>query len=157
MLPSPAELCERSRFYLEAARDTTDTEAKRRFAACALILAQVAEAIERNKGAADANAAGLARVIADALATAREAPSDERRAVTVAIAAREVVTPDPHADIRAWRLRAAELRATADQFAVPSAQESLRRTATNYERRADMVEAAMAGTPTAPDERKQTG
>jgi hypothetical protein len=84
MLPSPAELCERSRFYLEAARDAVDAATKRRFAACAFVLAQVAEAIERDKQGADANAAGLARVIADALAAVREAPSDEPQAGAIA-------------------------------------------------------------------------
>jgi hypothetical protein len=37
-------------------------------------------------------------------------------------------------EIRQWRLRAAELRAIADQFHVPSAQDGLRRVAEVYER-----------------------
>jgi hypothetical protein len=71
MLPSPGELRERSRFYLEIARDATDAEAKRRVAECALILAQIAEAIERDKQGAETNAAQLARKIADAVAAVR--------------------------------------------------------------------------------------
>ena len=155
MLPSPAELCERSRFYLEAARDAVDAATKRRFAACAFVLAQVAEAIERDKQGADANGAGLARVIADALAAVREAPSDEPQAG--AIAAEEGPISKKRANIRAWRLRAEELRATAEQFAVPLARESLRRAAAHYDRRADIADASLEGRSPAAEEKKETG
>jgi DNA-binding winged helix-turn-helix (wHTH) protein len=50
MLPTPEELRERSRQLREAARKTTDDTAKRRLVADALILAQVAEGIERERG-----------------------------------------------------------------------------------------------------------
>jgi hypothetical protein len=46
-----------------------------------------------------------------------------------------------------WRMRAEELRATADQFEVPSAQESLRRAVANYDKLADHAEALLIGRP----------
>ena len=42
MLPSPAELRERSRFYGDAARDATETDTKDRRIDCAFVLALVA-------------------------------------------------------------------------------------------------------------------
>ena len=42
--------------------------------------------------------------------------------------------------IEAWRRRAVELRATADNFKVPSAQRTLNRAAANYEQMADHAE-----------------
>jgi hypothetical protein len=48
-------------------------------------------------------------------------------------------------DIRALRMRAEELRAVADQFIVPSAQDSLRRAAANYDKLADHAAAQLAG------------
>jgi hypothetical protein len=42
-------------------------------------------------------------------------------------------------------MRAEELRTTADQFEMPSAQESLRRAAANYEKIADHAEALLTG------------
>ena len=54
--------------------------------------------------------------------------------------------------IKAWRRRAAELRATADNFAVPSAQEALRRAATELDAMADDAQAAMASKPRRPGE-----
>jgi hypothetical protein len=143
MLPSLAELRERSRFHRDAAREATDTETRRRHAACAFLLAQIAEAIERDKEGAQANAVQLARMIADAVAAAGGAPP-------TAIA-REI--NHERSRISGWRMRAEELRATADRFNVPSAQASLRRAAENYERRADIAEAVLEGKPTTPDEK----
>jgi hypothetical protein len=54
--------------------------------------------------------------------------------------------------IKAWRRRAAELRATADSFTVPSAQEALRQAATDLDAMADHAEAALTGKPLRPDE-----
>jgi len=68
-------------------------------------------------------------------------------------AAKERAVADERRRIRALRLRAEELRATADQFVVPSAQETLRRTAANYDRRANVAEAMLKGRPTAPGEK----
>ena len=141
MLPSPAVLRERSRFYLDAARHATDTETKRRFAVCAFVVAQVAEAHEHDEQGADAMS-----VIADALAAAPGArssvPHDEERAKS-----------DLHARIKWLRMRAQELRATAANFVVPSAQEPLRRAAANYEEMAEHAEALLTGKPRAPGEK----
>src|SRR5262249_23297596 len=49
--------------------------------------------------------------------------------------------------VTAWRLRAVEMRAIADQFSVPSVQETLRRTAANYEQMADHAEALLTDKP----------
>jgi hypothetical protein len=40
-------------------------------------------------------------------------------------------------------MRAEELRTTADQFSVPSAQEALRRAAANYDKMADNAQARL--------------
>jgi DNA-binding response OmpR family regulator len=91
----------------------------------------------------------LAR-IAETLAAARRTSSDDLRAGTTA--ANERVVGDQKTRIRAWRRRAEELRTTADNFVVPSAQESLRRAAANYDQRANHVEAMLEGRPPAPEE-----
>jgi hypothetical protein len=145
MLPSPAELRERSRFYREAARDATETHTKDRRINCAFVLAQVAQMIERDKQGADANAVRLARMLADVLAETRKAPSDLPHADT--IATKERAISDLRERIRAWRMRAEKLRATADRFPVPSAQGSLREAAANYEQRADAAEAKLESRP----------
>jgi hypothetical protein len=49
--------------------------------------------------------------------------------------------------IKRWRQRAEELRTVADQFVIPSAGETMRRTANNYERLADNAEALLEGRP----------
>ena len=49
--------------------------------------------------------------------------------------------------IKRWRQRAEELRLVADQFAIPSAQETMRRTARSYEQLADHAEALLEGRP----------
>lgn len=66
-------------------------------------------------------------------------PSDEKRTVS-----------SEHARIKAWRRRAEELRTTADNFVVPSAQEALRRAAANYDLTADAAEARLTDKPKAP-------
>lgn len=53
-------------------------------------------------------------------------------------------------NIRRWRARAEELRAVADQFTIPSAQEGLRRAAANYEKLADHAEARLTDGPLPP-------
>jgi hypothetical protein len=52
--------------------------------------------------------------------------------------------------IKAWRRRAAQLRATADNFTIPSAQEALRRAATDLDAMADDAEAVLTGKPQRP-------
>jgi RNA polymerase sigma-70 factor, ECF subfamily len=49
--------------------------------------------------------------------------------------------------IRRWRLRAEEIRTTAEQFTDPTARRSLETAAANYERLAAHTEAVLAGTP----------
>ena len=75
--------------------------------------------------------AGLAKRI-EVRAAVRGTPSDKPNP----IASKEAT--DEHAQIKRWRLKAEVLRTAADQFAVPSGQESLRRAAANYERLADV-------------------
>lgn len=68
MLPTPAKLREQSQLYREAARTVADLAQRRRFAACALTLAQVAEASEREGEAGDgAKRAQYERLLAQAL------------------------------------------------------------------------------------------
>jgi len=54
---------------------------------------------------------------------------------------------DRREQIKRWRLRAEEIRTTAEQFADPTARRSLNAAAANYERMANHVEARLAGTP----------
>jgi hypothetical protein len=56
---------------------------------------------------------------------------------------------DARRQIRAWRLRAAELRAMADDFDVPSVQEALRRAADNYDGLAERAEELVDSGPAA--------
>ena len=48
-------------------------------------------------------------------------------------------------NIGRWRARARELRALADQFTIPSAQDGIRRAAAKYDKLADDAEARLAG------------
>jgi hypothetical protein len=142
MLPTPEELHERSLQFREAAHKAVDDEAKRRLAADPLILAQLAEAIER-EGVVGANAEKYEQMLAVILG------DDAVRAPT---AVRQIGA-DMRSQIRAWRRRAEELRMTADQFEVPSAQDSLRRAARNYDRLADHAEGLLGGSPPEKDEK----
>ena len=45
--------------------------------------------------------------------------------------------------VRAWRVRAEEIRTVADQFSVPSVQERLRQSAANLDAMADHAEALL--------------
>jgi len=143
MLPSAAELRERVRSYMDAARNATDTTTKQRLSACAFVMAQVAQLIERDPHGANANANRLARVIVEALNAVREAPSDVP--LPDAITAKQHAISDVRVRIERWRRRAEELRTTADHFVVPSAQESLSREAANYDQMADHAEALLTG------------
>lgn len=51
---------------------------------------------------------------------------------------------DTRDKIRRWRVRARELRTVADQFGLPSAQDSLRHLAATYEKLADDAEAQLS-------------
>ncbi|HWI28220.1 MAG TPA: hypothetical protein VN668_14695 [Stellaceae bacterium] len=109
---------------------------RRRLAAHAFTLAQAAEVLERDvEGAQELghSAGSPARPVGEGAPKTAPEPAQE-----------------PHAapsDVIAWRLRAEELRATAEQFVVPSAQDALRRAAANYDRLADHAEAMLATGP----------
>ena len=143
----PTELRERSRIFRDAARQAKEPRVRRRLAAYALILAQAAEAVERD-------AAGGQNLRHDASLLARPVDADVPQTASEP-------APEPHArniapsDVMAWRLRAEELRATAEQFVVPSAQDALRRAAANYDALAEQAEALFTGRPAAPG--KKTG
>jgi RNA polymerase sigma-70 factor, ECF subfamily len=62
---------------------------------------------------------------------------------------------DKREQIKLWRLRAEEIRTTAEQFTDPTARRSLQNAAVNYERIAAHAEALLAGKP--PLARRQAG
>ncbi len=140
MLPKPAELRDLSLRCRQAARKATDLGTKRRIADHALALAQLAEQVEREGGWGEfvrsANVELYNRVLAQAW--------DNRIRATVRALLREE-QDQRLSEIRALRMRAEELRTVADQFVVPSAQDSLRRAAANYDNLADHAEAQLAG------------
>ena len=61
------------------------------------------------------------------------------------------VDTNMRSQIRVLRMRAEELRTTAEQFEVPSAQDSLRSAARNYDLMADNLEALLSIQPTVED------
>lgn len=117
-----------------------DAVAKQHLNAAAMVLAQVADAVERSDATAVKR---LEAQLANALAAVpTETQIDPAQPADTVLAER----------IKRWRMRAAELHAVADQFVIPSAQERLRGTATYYERLADQAEAKLSGKPGAPTE-----
>jgi hypothetical protein len=147
MLPTPVELRERSKVYLNAARAAVRADARRQLAAYAFILAQVAECMECDE--TNARVDELGRVLNDALRLALRVAPSELRAIADAATQRAIAADRDR--IKRWRNRVEELRATADQFTVPSAQVSLRRAAANYEKLADDAEARLTRPPLARD------
>lgn len=142
--PTPAGLRERSRGYREVARKAVDPVAKRETAAYAFALAQVAEAMER--APALATTQSYKRLLEQAL---------ERTRTIVEEVSRKMgrPAPNPCAQIRAWRMRAEELRTTADGFELPSAQEKLGRAAQDYALLADRTEALLMHRPEKPSDK----
>ncbi len=144
MLPTPAELREYSRRYREAAANATDTATKRLLAAHAAALAQIAEAIEREgevvQAAKKERYKGL---LAEPL-------GESVRRMVQDLLSKAKAAPDARPQIKALRMRAEELRTTAEQFEVPSAREALRRAAANYDKLADQAEALLTKRPPAP-------
>jgi hypothetical protein len=132
MLPTTVELREQSRRYQEAARTTLGVEAQHQLAACALALAQIAEQIEREGEV-------FATRLNDLLAALDE---DVRRVVEMLLSELETQRVT-RSRVSAWRTRAEELRTIADQFSIPSAQESLRRAASNYDKLAEDAEKSL--------------
>jgi hypothetical protein len=143
MLPSPSELRELSKRMLAAVSYARTDEMKQSLAEHAFLLAQVAEASERDNGVDSfvrrSNIEHYARLLARAL--------DERTRRTVeALLAQDCGAREKERrKIEAWRRRAEELLATAEQFGVPSAQETLRRAAANFTQMADHAEARLKG------------
>jgi hypothetical protein len=145
MLPTPVELREQSRLFRKAANGAVNLAAKRRLAAYALAVAQIAEKIERDQVPGEPvpaiKAEHYQRLLAEALDDGRRQVETQPKEPRLGLTAQR--------QIARWRLRAEELRTTADEFTVPSAQESLRRAAANYERLADEAEALLTGHPCA--------
>ena len=146
ILPTPGELRAKARLYRNAAKHASKSDDKRFLANCGLALAQIAEAIE-----------GDGRI--DALLEAPKLKNllgyvDERvRNVVEQLMRQQKAEPIDTERIRAWRLRAEELRTAADNFSVPSAQDSLRRAAANYDRIADTAERSLGLRPPAPSDK----
>jgi hypothetical protein len=151
MLPTPAELRELSKRLQEAVPKAPTSEMKQLLGGHAFRLAQVAEQLERDGGldpyVAKANAERYEYFLGQAL--------DEvtRRTAEKLLAENNAELGKQRSQIRAWRTRPEELRATADNFSVPSAQETLNRAAANYEQMADHAAALLTGKPSAPRER----
>lgn len=137
MLPTPAELRERSHRFRDVARKAATLDLKRQLATDALVLAQIAEAIEREGVVQGVKAERYRHLLAEVL-------GNELQAMTA---------PGVRDRITQWRMRAEELRTTADQFQVPSAQESLRKAAANYDKLADDAEALLTGRRPVTDEK----
>jgi hypothetical protein len=135
-LPTPEELREQSRRFRDAARNAAEAATKRRLAAHAAALAQIAEALDReSQGVHPEKTQRYQGLLAGPLA------EEVLRVVG------ELLEPKAARDLRrrieVWRQRAEELRATADTFSVPSAQDALRRAAANYDRIADNAESLL--------------
>lgn len=148
MLPAPAALRAMARDLRHAIGKVPDINLKRRLAAHALALAQVAEQIER-EGPVDefvrqANRERYKHLLAGAL--------DERTRATVQslLSEEQAVVDDKHRRTRQWRMRAEELRATAEQFQVPSARDTLLRAAANYDQLADQAEGRLTAYRSSP-------
>jgi hypothetical protein len=134
MLQKIAELRDRSRRFREAARKTNYLITKRRLAENASVLAQLAEAIERDVEFDRSEKIGcyageLAEVLNERAHHTHDLVTDSNTATR---------------HIKVWRARAKELRATADHFPVLKAQEALRKAAANFDRLANQVTALRA-------------
>jgi len=150
MLPLPHELREMAeRIQAALPRAPTD-EMKQVLAGHALRLVQVAEQLERTNETDAlvhrANIERYERLLAGAL-------DEKTRSVVETLLSEENAASDKtRRQIEAWRRRAEEVRATADQFAVPSVQEMLQRIAANLELLADHAEGLLIGKPREPGE-----
>lgn len=145
MLPTPEELREQSRIFRDAARKAATPNLKRRLAQYALSIALAAETVERGGQIPDAVLVALREqqhLLAQAL--------DDGAPVPPAPPSKPETVPNIQDQIRQWRVRAEELRLTADQFQVPSAQDALRNAALNYLMMADNLESQICGLPPVP-------
>jgi hypothetical protein len=137
MLRKIVDLRDRSRRFQEAARRAVDTTTKRQFAENASILAQLAEAMQRDvefdRGAKIGRYAGeLSEALNERAHYIHDLRNDGNTAAL---------------RIKVWRARAKELRTTADHFSVPSAQKALRKAAANFERLANQAAALLSRSP----------
>lgn len=145
MPPTPAELREQSRIFRDAALKAATPDLKRRLAQYALSIALAAESVERGGQIPDTVLVALReqqQLLTEAL--------DGGAPVPPAPPSKPETVPKVQDQIRQWRMRAEELRTTADQFQVPSAQDALRNAALNYLMMADNLEAQLGGHPPAP-------
>jgi hypothetical protein len=146
-LPTPVELREHSCRYQEAARKADDAATKRQLAAHALALAQIAEALEREGEAVrPAKIEHYAGLLAGPL-------GEKVRQIVEELLNKPHAVLDARSRIKAWRMRAEELRTTADGFVLPSAQDALRRAAANYDTLADQAEALLVGCQPLPEDK----
>jgi len=152
MLPSPAELRDLSERMRAAVPSARTDEMKRLLANHASLLARVADDLERNAATVDpllrrANVERYERLLATL--------TDERtrRVIQELLEEENAALDKERRQIRAWRLRAEELRASADQFEDGLARTSLYRAADNLDRMADHSEALLMGFPRAPGEK----
>jgi hypothetical protein len=146
-LPAPGELREHSGRYQEAARKTDDAATKRQLAAHALVLAQIAEALAR-----EGEAVRPAKI--EHYRGLLAGPLDEKvRQVVEELLDKPRATSHARSKIKVWRVRAEELRTTADGFVVPSARDALRVAAADYDTLADQLEALLAGCQPLPEDK----
>jgi len=141
-MPTPAELRQQSRALREAADGETNSESKRKLAIRALALAELAEQIERT-GAfiARENIERYERMLATG-------DLDEKlRIIVETLLAEQQEAAQVQGGVRVqpeqaprWRMKAAELRAVADQTQDAQARLSLRRLAETYDRMAQSKE-----------------
>jgi len=153
MLPLPHELREMAERIRAAAPKAPTDEMRRVLAGHALRLVQVAEQLERTNEmdalVHGANIERYERLLAGAL-------DEKTRGVVESLLSEEnAVSDKQRRQVEAWRRRAEEVRATADQFTVPSVQEMLQRTAANLDMLADHAEGLLTGKPRTPG--KETG
>jgi hypothetical protein len=137
MLPTPAELRERAQRYREAAQRAANAKTKRQLAVFAFALARVAAALERGAEIPSAKLVQYRRLVEVAM-------GDRTERVVKALTGGERTNEEQRRQIEAWRLRAEELRAIADQFVIPSVVDALRQLADNYDALANDCEARMA-------------
>jgi len=145
MVPLPHELREMAERIRAAVPKAPTDEMKQVLAGHALRLTQVAEQLERTNEmdvlVYGANIERYERLLAGAL-------DEKSRSVVETLLSEENAASDKtRRQIEAWRRRAEELRATADQFTVPSVQGMLQRTAANLDMLADHAEGLLTGNP----------
>ena len=145
---SPAELRELAVRIREAVSKAPTEEMKQSLAAHAFRLAQVAEQLDRDHGADasvyQAHIELYTRLLAGAL------DESARNTVEALLAEENAAQEQRRRQMEGWQRRVAELRATADNFPIPSTQEALRRAATDLDAMINHAEAVLTGKPQGP-------